>query len=242
MTNKPRPPRVAIIDNSIFPDIYKPVQHWGAALPAAWEAFPARDHRFPDLGRFTHLLLTGSEASILEPDAWVAEEAEIVREAARRGLAVLGSCWGHQLLAFALAGSESVARCPRPEIGWIRLHIDKQSNLLGPAGEAPWTFSLHFDEVLAPDGSPFEVLASSDLCRVQAMRLKGGPVWGLQCHPEIDVAAARKFLRDLADRGFKGKASLLEALGSPARDSGLIRRIASAFLGLAAPGRGGYFA
>jgi GMP synthase-like glutamine amidotransferase len=241
MAKKSRPPRVAVIDNSIFPDLYRPVEHWARALPAEWEAFPARDHRFPDLGRFTHLLLTGSEASILEPDAWVAEEAEIVRDAVRRGLAVLGSCWGHQLLAFALAGPDSVGRCPRPEIGWIRLHIERGSDLLGEAGEAPWTFSLHFDEVLGLGDAPFEILASTDLCRIQAMRLKDKPVWGLQCHPEIDVATARKFLRDLADRGFKGKASLLEAFDSPARDSGLIRRISGAFLGLSAPGKGGYF-
>jgi GMP synthase-like glutamine amidotransferase len=240
MTDRPGPTRLAIIDNSIFPEIYNPVEHWSPTLPVDWEAFPARDHRFPDPARFSHLLLTGSEASILEPDPWVAEEVEVVLEAVRRGLAVLGSCWGHQLLAYALAGPGSVGRCTRPEIGWIRLHIDKDSGLLGPAGGEPWTFSLHFDEVLGLDDS-FEVLASTDLCRIQVMRLRDRPVWGLQCHPEIGVATARKFLRDLADRGFKGRASLLEALASPARDSGLVRRIAGAFLGLRVPPGKGLF-
>jgi GMP synthase-like glutamine amidotransferase len=241
MTGKAGPPRVAIIDNSIFPDVYKPVEHWSRVLPSEWEAFSARDHRFPDLRRFSHLLLTGSEASIMEPDPWVDEETEVVLEAVRRGLAVLGSCWGHQLLAYALAGPGRVGRCTRPEIGWIRLRIDRESDLLGPAGEAPWTFSLHFDEVLGLDDS-FEILASTDLCAVQAMRLRDRPVWGLQCHPEVDIPTARKFLRDLADRGFKGRDSLLAALAAPARDSGLIWRIAGAFLGLPAPPGAAYFA
>ena len=223
------PPNLAIIDNSIYPDIYKPVEHWGRYLPVSWETFVARDHRFPAPGKYTHLLLTGSEASILEPDSWVGEEADVVREAVRRGVAVLGSCWGHQLLAFALAGPGHVGRCARPEIGWIPLRLKRGTGLLGPAGESPFTFSIHFDEVRDPDGS-FEVLAETDLCAVQAMRVPGLPVWGLQCHPEVDIPTGRKFLRDLANAGVKGRESLLEALDSAPRDSGLIRRIVPAFL------------
>lgn len=229
MTSNPRPPRVAIIDNSIFPDIYQPVGHWSRYLSAEWAAFTARRHRFPSLSGFSHVILTGSEASILEPEPWVFEEADVVREAVRRGLAVLGSCWGHQLLAFALAGPGHVARRASPEIGWVPIRLAVESDLLGPAGDEPLTFSIHFDEVRDIGGS-FEVLASSNVCAVQAMRLRDAPVWGLQCHPEMDIPAGLKFLRDLVDCGFKGKEALLEALASPPGDSGLIRRIVPAFL------------
>ena len=221
--------RLAIIDNSIFPEIYKPVEHWSSHLSVPWEAFVARDHRFPDPGRFTHLILSGSEASILEPAGWVAEEAEVVAEAVRRGLAVLGSCWGHQLLALALLGPGHVGRCARPEVGWIPVRLAAESDLLGQAGEEPLSFSIHFDEVRDIDGA-FEVLASTDVCAVQAMRLKAAPVWGLQCHPEVDIPTGLKFLRDLIDSGFKGREALLEALASTPGDSGLIRRIVPAFL------------
>ncbi len=227
--------RLAIIDNSVFPEIYKPVEHWSRFLSVPWEPFVAREHLFPDPARFSHIILTGSEASILEPADWVAEEAEVVAEAARRGLAVLGSCWGHQLRAQALAGPGRVGRCPRPEIGWISLRLTAASSLLGQAGEEPATFSLHFDEVKDP-GPDFEVLASSGLCAVQAMRLRGRPIWGLQCHPEVDIPTGRKFLRDLVGSGFKGREALLEALASSPRDSGLIRRIVPAFLA-ARPGQ-----
>jgi GMP synthase-like glutamine amidotransferase len=229
MTRDSRPVRVAIIDNSVFPDIYQPVRHWSRYLSVEWEDFTARRHRFPDLRRFSHVILTGSEASILEPEPWVFEEAEVVREAVRNGLAVLGSCWGHQLLAFALAGPGHVARCDRPEVGWIPVRLAAESDLLGQAGEEPLSFSIHFDEVRDIDGA-FEVLASTDVCAVQAMRLKAAPVWGLQCHPEVDIPTGLKFLRDLIDSGFKGREALLEALASTPGDSGLIRRIVPAFL------------
>jgi GMP synthase-like glutamine amidotransferase len=227
-------PKLAIIDNSVHPDIYQPVEHWSRYLPVPWEAFVARNHRFPDPGQFTHLILTGSEASILEPDPWVYEEAEVVGEAVHRGLAVLGSCWGHQLLAFALSGPSHVGRSPRPEIGWIPIRLTGDSGLLGPSGDSPFTFSIHFDEVTDLDGS-FEILAATELCAIQAMRLRGRPVWGLQCHPEVDIPTGRKFLRDLVDSGFKGREALLEALAASPRDSGLIRRIVPAFLGLQVP-------
>jgi len=221
--------RLAIIDNSIQPQIYRPVEHWGRYLPVPGEAFIAREGRFPDLRRFTHLVLTGSEASILEPDAWVEEEAGLVREAAGRGLAVLGSCWGHQLLVQALAGPGHVGRASCPEIGWMPIRLLRTSALLGKKGEEPWTFSVHFDEVRDLPAE-FDILASSERCAVQAMRLRGRPIWGLQCHPEVDIRTGQKFLRDLVEIGFKGRDLLLEGLAGEPHDSGLVRRIVRAFL------------
>jgi GMP synthase-like glutamine amidotransferase len=221
--------RLAIIDNSIQPQIYRPVEHWGRYLPVPGEAFIAREGRFPDLRRFTHLVLTGSEASILEPDAWVEEEAGLVREAAGRGLAVLGSCWGHQLLVQALAGPGHVGRASCPEIGWMPIRLLRTSALLGKKGEEPWTFSVHFDEVRDLPAE-FDILASSERCAVQAMRLRGRPIWGLQCHPEVDIPTGQKFLRDLVEIGFKGRDLLLEGLAGEPHDSGLVRRIVRAFL------------
>ena len=122
----------------------------------------------------------------------------------------------------------SVARAA-PEIGWISIRMDRSSDLLGPAGTTAFTFSIHYDEVCdLPAG--FDVLASSDACPVQAFRFGDKPVWGLQGHPEIDVPTGRTFLRDLVDRGFKGREVLLAALAQAPRDSGLIRRIVGAFL------------
>jgi GMP synthase-like glutamine amidotransferase len=221
--------RVAIIDNSIRPESYDPVGHWSRYLDAPWEAFVAREGHLPDPAAFSHIILTGSEASILEREPWAEAEAALVRDAVADGKAVLGSCWGHQLLAYALAGEAHVRRAARPEIGWIAIRLDRTSDLLGPAGTAPYTFSIHYDEVcdLPPE---FEVLASTEACRVEAFRYAGGPVWGLQCHPEIDIPTGLMTLRDLVDRGFKGREALLAALALEPRDSGLIRGLVRAFL------------
>jgi GMP synthase-like glutamine amidotransferase len=230
-------PNVAIVDNAVDPGIYRPVDHWAAHLDVPWRAFVARQGEFPEPDGFSHVILTGSEASILERDPWVELEARFVREAVAAGAAVLGSCWGHQLIAFALAGPGSVGRCPRPEIGWIPIRLERSSDLLGRTGETPYVFSVHFDEVkdLPPT---FEVLASTGACAVHAFRLTGRPVWGLQSHPEIDIPTGTAFLEALVERGFKGRAAMVEALGREPRDSGLIRGIVRAFLA-SGPGASG---
>lgn len=59
--------KLALIDNSIDPDSYPPCAHWGEFLSVPFDSFRAGDGRLPDLGDgYTHLILTGSEASILE--------------------------------------------------------------------------------------------------------------------------------------------------------------------------------
>jgi GMP synthase-like glutamine amidotransferase len=231
MADRPGTPAkaVAIIDNSIDPSIYQPVKHWSRYLKVPWRAFVAREGQLPATAAFSHVILTGSEASIIEREPWVEGEAAWVREAVEAGAAVLGSCWGHQLLALALAGKGHVRTAARPEIGWIGIRLEGEDALLGPAGREVFTFSSHFDEVFDLPPS-FEILGSTESCSVEAFRLAGRPVWGLQCHPEIDIATGRRFLRDLVASGFKGREALLAALSQAPRDSGLIRRIVRGFL------------
>jgi GMP synthase-like glutamine amidotransferase len=220
---------VAIIDNAIEPAIYRPVEHWSRLLGVPWRAFIAREGQLPAPAEFSHIILTGSEASILERDPWVDAEADLVRQAMAAGTAVLGSCWGHQLLAFALAGERHVRRAARPEIGWIPIRLERASGLLGREGTTIYAFSSHFDEVVGLPGG-FKILASSPGCAVQAFQVGDGPVWGLQCHPEINIETGRRFIRDLLGCGFKGREALLEARRQTPRDSGRVTRIVRTFL------------
>lgn len=223
--------KVAIIDNSVFPEIYRPVEHWRPFLTCEWEAFSARSHRFPRWkDGFTHLILTGSEASILEMDAWAVEEAEVVRDAVEKGFSVLGSCWGHQLLAYVLAGPEHVRRCAEPEIGWMEIRVKPPGGPLGNPGKA-YTFSLHFDEVFDP-GPEFDILAETDICRVQAFRSRDRRILGIQAHPEINPRQGHRLLTDMIRKGFPGAELMKAALRREPRDSDLAARILLGFLGV----------
>lgn len=224
--------KLAIIDNSLWPDSYNPVEDWTAHLDLPFHSFRAKDGFLPDLDDgYTHLIITGSEASIVDLEPWVLAEADLVKEAVERGLVVLGSCYGHQLLALALAGPGCVRRAERPEIGWGEVEILKPDPLLGPAGRL-YVFSSHYDEVHNLDESRFEVLARSRYCQVQAFRLRGKNVWGLQAHPEIGPASATRLLRGMLDKGFSGQELIMEALNSTPRDDRWIEVISRNFVSL----------
>ncbi len=222
-------PRVAIIDNSIFPDLYKPVDHWKKYLSIPFQSFRAPEGVLPDLDDgFTHIILTGSEASIVERDDWVYQEVDFIRQAFNRNLALLGSCYGHQLLVFSLLGEAHVRRSPQPEIGWIKIRASQLHELFGWREEF-YSFSIHFDEVidLKP---PFHALAETEICPIQAFEIKGERVWGIQFHPEINVEEARFFLNELILRGWPNQDLLAQALRMETKDSGIINSILSFFL------------
>jgi GMP synthase (glutamine-hydrolysing) len=227
---KKREVKVAFIDNSVDSSIYTPEAHWKLYLGVEWDSFKATRNQFPDLSNssYTHLLLSGSEASILEREKWVYEEVEVIHEALEKGIPVLGSCYGHQLLAFALFGSSSVRRSAHPEVGWIPIQIEKDCGLLGNARRA-YSFSVHFDEVVRDKGN-FQILASSEHCQVQAFQCKDKPVWGIQIHPEINVSNAQILLKNLISLELKTLPFYEKALKSTPRDSGLIRQIVKGFL------------
>jgi GMP synthase-like glutamine amidotransferase len=104
---------------------------------------------------------------------------------------VLGICFGHQIVAHALFGEGSVRKAATPEIGWKRIQITTANGLLGELGTDFTTFASHFDEV--SDGiSGMTVFARSADCAVQAYRVDGANIWGIQFHAEMQQFEAEE--------------------------------------------------
>lgn len=222
--------KVAIVDNSINPRIYTPVAHWTSFFKGQWLAFIAREHQFPDLDEeFTHLILTGSEASILRREKWVHTEIDLTLKAVERNIPVLGSCWGHQLLALALAGPAHIQQSECPEIGWIPVEITKEDTLLGKKGRE-YVFSSHFDEVVDL-GENFDVIATTEKCKIHAFKWNTKPVWGIQSHPEMCIEDAKHYLRENVKSNLEFQPLYRRALDSTPKDTGMIHTLIRKFLG-----------
>jgi GMP synthase-like glutamine amidotransferase len=219
-----------IVDNSLHPEFYRPLDHWRAAGARAFAAVrPPAGEALPDPGRFRHVILTGSECSIVTPPAWAFDEAAWLRQAVRRGARVLGSCFGHQLIALALGSRACVRRAARPEFGWIPLDLAGDW-LLPPGGYH--AFAAHFDEVVESSHAELRAAGASPDCRVQFLRWGALPVFGMQAHPEIGPEEGADFLRR-AERYFPETADrFAAALAGPMRDNRLAPRILEAFLAL----------
>ncbi len=219
--------RVLVLDNAVFRDVYRPFQHWRDAFPAGVELVRAPvEQPPPPLDGFTHLVVSGSEASILDDEPWVAPQLDVIREAVERGLAVLGSCHGQQMIALAFGGPHCVRRAAVPEIGWIEIERDPADPILAGAARPTWAFASHFDEVCAlPVG--FVATARTPHCAIHTLRHRLLPVWGVQSHPEILPAEGEAVLRGFHQLDARVAAAHVDR---PARDSGAIRDLVRNFL------------
>jgi len=223
--------RVLILDGSIFPEFYRPSDEWRGLLdgvPADAVHLPTGDP-VPDLARYTHVIVTGSEASINEPQPWFEIEAQVVRDAFELGKALLGSCFGHQMLARAWSGPEYTAVSPTPETGWVAVEVIEADELLEGLGSPLHMFVSHFDEVRNPP-LPWTVLARSRECAVQVMRYDDRPIWGIQGHPEIPPENARRLMEGMLVRDPQLAALVCPALSQTPRDDGIAAEIVRRFL------------
>lgn len=190
------PTRVLILDNAVHRRLFRPPWHWKAHLkgtPTDVVNVPS-SRPIPSLANYTHLILTGSEASILNSSPWYEKEADVIRSAVERGLPILGSCFGHQMLVYALSGPQFLASARPPEVGWADIEMLEADPLFAGVPN-PWrTFVYHFDEVVNPP-PPWRILGRSRSSEAHVIRFGDHQVWGIQAHPEISSEKAKAILR-----------------------------------------------
>jgi GMP synthase-like glutamine amidotransferase len=148
------------------------------------------------------IVVTGSAASVVEPPIWLERLEALLLDAAERGTAILGLCFGHQVLARALFGEDAVRRSPTPELGWTEVRREADDELFAGVSRTFTTFVSHADEV-DPSCAAFReeavVLASSDRCAVQAYRVRARPLWGVQFHAEMPLTESEELVRERAE-------------------------------------------
>ena len=137
----------------------------------------------PDPAGHSHLVLSGSELSAADGAPRDEELIRMIRKAAFGGTAILGICYGHQMIARALAADTACKKAKRSEFGWRK--IDLGENPLFEGIDRLVSAQTHFDEVVdLPE--EFEVIAATFACPVQAFQVTGLSVWGVQFHPEVN--------------------------------------------------------
>lgn len=154
-------------------------------VPAERIDTPAGDVTFPDPGRYDVIVPLGARWPVYDEalrSTWVGAEMQLVRDAADAGTALLGVCFGGQLLAQAFGGT--VARSPHPEIGWCDVDSDRPD--IVPGGL--W-FQWHFDRWTVPPGA-------TDVARTAAapQAFVLGRALALQFHPEVDTELLQGWL------------------------------------------------
>jgi GMP synthase (glutamine-hydrolysing) len=123
------------------------------------------------------LIISGGPDSVYESDSSRIDPA-ILSE----GSAVLGICYGQQLMAHELGGH--VRKGTKGEYGLAVLERTRQHPLFADLNGGSQVWMNHRDQVeTVPEG--FEVLAKTGTCAVAAMAHRDRPLMAVQFHPEV---------------------------------------------------------
>ncbi len=116
--------------------------------------------------------------------SWLEDEYELIRDAYKNKVPILGICLGAQLMAHALGGK--VERGVKSEIGVAELfNVGEDKNQVFNFPGRVKSANYHQDYItqLPPDSY---LIASSDLCQNQIFAV-GENSYAIQSHPEIDA-------------------------------------------------------
>lgn len=163
-------------------------------LDADLVEFSVAEGDLPETFHFDACVITGSHASAYWEEHWIADLERWITAAVDRGMAFLGVCFGHQILAHALGGT--VESMDEYEIGYRIVTHDDESLLLDGVDSEFTVFTTHSDRVVtAPPGAT--VFADNDY-GIHGFRL--GDVFAVQFHPEYDPATARNVTVEKRDQ------------------------------------------
>jgi len=97
---------------------------------------------------------------------------------------ILGICAGHQFMARFFGGTVEPSEIP--EFGKIELVLlTANESLFEGVSKKSIVWESHNDEVVRLP-KDFEILGESKSCKIQAMKHKKKPLYGLQFHPEVE--------------------------------------------------------
>jgi GMP synthase (glutamine-hydrolysing) len=153
----------------------------------------------PDVVR--GVVISGSHAMVTEHQAWSERTAQWLSDAVQTGVPMLGICYGHQLLAYALGGEVGDNPNGR-EFGTVDIHLRAGIAAFGDPLFAGLSTPIqghvsHTQSVLKlPEGA--HVLATSAMEPHAAIAF-APRVWGVQFHPEFDADIVRTYIRAYAD-------------------------------------------
>lgn len=154
---------------------------WNAIVINAWESFPQDVEKWALQENIKGIILTGSLDSVNDNYKWIEEELSFIGDAINREIPILGICFGHQLL-----GKYFGVNIERKAFKGGSIEIKLVQNDVLFKGVTNFKVPVSHGEHVSEIPNNFELLATSDYCKIQAMKHKDLAVYGIQFHPCYD--------------------------------------------------------
>jgi len=156
-----------------------------------------------DPRRFSGLVFMGGPMSVNDELPWIAPVLELIREAVRKDVPVLGHCLGGQLISKAFGGA--VRANAVKEIGWGEVRVADNALARAWLGDLQSfdSFHWHGETFSIPPGATR--LLENAHCANQAFAI--GKHLGMQCHVEMTEDMVKAWTRSGADEIREASAS-----------------------------------
>jgi GMP synthase-like glutamine amidotransferase len=153
--------------------------------------------KFPDIANLQGIIITGSAFGVYERPLWIDDLREFIIASYSANIAMVGICFGHQIMADALGG-----KVEKSNKGWgIGRHVYRMKQkpiFMNGVGDEIAIAASHQDQVVvAPDEA--EVFMSSDFTPNAGLIYKNGKAISMQPHPEFDKAYSKALVDRLDD-------------------------------------------
>lgn len=135
---------------------------------------------FDDLRDLDGLVLSGGSPNVASETDAMGNNAVYLD---RADYPILGICAGMQFLSEHFGGTLGIGT--EPEFGHVRLTVTSHDDLFRDMPDEFNVWASHNDEVKTPPPG-FEVTAFSPSCKVEALRCRDRPIYGVQFHPEVE--------------------------------------------------------
>jgi GMP synthase (glutamine-hydrolysing) len=154
-----------------------------------------KDHVPFNPSQYNAIVILGGPMSAYDNLSYLAREQELIRNAVRKEVPVLGICLGSQLIAQAIGGR--VHRGPKKEIGWSEVFLTPnghKSLFNGIKHKTLRVFQWHSDTYNLPETA--KIMASSTL---YPQAFSFGSAIGIQFHLEVDGEMIQTWLQEYCE-------------------------------------------
>ena len=171
---------ILVLDDEVRPDYRYLGPEIARIVPASDYHVYADDPTTPPLAEYDGVVISGSTASVYDPDhPWIETQIGLIEQCVEREIPLLGVCFGHQLINYGLGGHVEQDRRRATFVEMTAMADDP-----GLDGVEPVVPVLHSDLVLEP-GDGMESIAATEYSEFFCTRHVDAPVWSVQFHPEF---------------------------------------------------------
>ncbi len=167
-------------------------------LDAEWVKIAALEEPLPENPRdFDGYLITGGNQSVYENLAWQNRLIDFIRLLHRQKIPLVGVCYGHQAIAYALGGMVQLSE-KGYGIGIKDIKVIHKPDWMQHAPDVVSLYSMHKRQVTAlpPNATPF---LTSDFCEHSGFVI-GNHIFTIQQHPDFNAEVSRELIEKRQDQ------------------------------------------